>query len=176
MSSPPRTPMSPKCSKDLRPSDRRNLDDDNKTEHPCMSSSSSNPSHHKDEPDKVDELFRRAAEVAQTIPDLTRLCVADWVRQYGLALATWAVVLLARLLSHPDPQRRPGTAHYAEKPLRKWRSWCGEIKPEDLPADTRDSVLAASRPTCKRKPACADRRRATWSPAPFNGGHRIWPG
>ena len=165
---PPEDTDVPQCSKDLRPSDRRNLDDDNKTEHPCMSSSSSNPSHHKDEPDKVDELFRRAAEVAQTIPDLTRLCVADWVRQYGLALATWAVVLLARLLSHPDPQRRPGTAHYAEKPLRKWRSWCGEIKPEDLPADTRDSVLGGVQADVQTQTRLCGSPAGNRSPALFN--------
>jgi hypothetical protein len=139
---PPGDTNVPQCSKDLRPSDGRILDDDNQTEHPRMSSSSFNPSNPEGEPDKVDDLFRRAAEVARTIPDLTRLRVADWVRQYGLALATWAVVLLARLLSHPDPQRRPATAQYAEKPLRKWRSWCGERKPEELPADSRESVLA----------------------------------
>ena len=145
-----------------------NLDDDNKTEHPCMSSSSFNPSNPEGKPDEVAELFSRAAEVAKTIPDLTRLRVADWVRQYGVALATWAVVLLARLLSHPDPKRRPGTAQYADKPLRKWRSWCGEMKLEELPADTRDSVLGGVQADVRTQTRLCGSPAGIRSPALFN--------
>ena len=164
---PPEDTHVPQYSKDLRPSDGRNLNDDNQTEHTCMSSSF-NPSHPEGKPDEGDELFSQAAEVAQTLPDLTRHRVADWVKQYGLALATWAVVLLARLLSHPDPKRRPATAQYAEKPLRKWRSWCGELKPEELPADTRKSVLAGIEADVRTQTRLCGSPAGIRSPALFN--------
>ena len=172
MSSPQDTNV-PQYSKDFVLLDGKELDDDNKTEHPCMSSSSDpSPGKRNSEktPDEVDKLREQVDALHTELPDLCWPSVNGWVKQYGFELVVLAIELLSRLVRHPKASDRPKTARYARKALDKWHTWLGERKPDQVPEAFRVEVLTyiraeieAQTRDCPKPHAPAASRRGSWT-------------